>query len=394
MADGANSSGAGGRLVRPPPTSPLAEDRGGAGTGSRGSMRTPSQLALIEREGSVEARCPKHMVYGPCGGVRTDRRCEVDDRRCPFVDLEVVTWSGPAPDRPKRLTEVIARDTGPIIFTDLRVQPFDRSSIEEVTAVVSADADAVLIGEHHVRPDFPPTLMAELVAAAGGTPWVTLTCRDRNRVMLESELAGLAAVGAGGVHCVTGDSRARSVRADATQVFDLDGTRLAALAAAFGQCPSVAATPAAPPTEARPYRLLEKQRAGAQVCFVNHAGGSRAVASFVSAARRIGVTVPFIACVAVVTDAASVRVLERFPGLVLDPVVRRSVMQAVDGRTAGIAAAVDEALRMLAIEGVVGVDLSGSATAGPELEGAHIMAEVAAAIRDRESVSFQATTSP
>ena len=334
------------------------------------------------------------MIYGPCGGVRPGGRCEVDDRRCPFVDRGVVSWSGPAPNDPQRLNEVISRDTGPIIFTDLRVRPFDRSSIEEVTAVVSADADAVLIGEHQVRPDFPPTLMAEFVAAAGGRPWVTLTCRDRNRVMLESELAGLAAVDAGGVHCVTGDSRARSVRADATQVFDLDGTRLAALAAAFGRCPSVAATPAAPPTEARPHRLLQKQRAGAQVCFVNHAGGSEAVASFVSAARRIGVTMPFIACVAVVTDAESVRVLERFPGLVLDPVVRHSVMNAADGRGVGIAAAVDEALRMLAIQGVVGVNLSGSATAGPELDGARIMAEAAAALRDRAPVSFQATTSP
>ena len=69
-------------------------------------------------------------------------------------------------------------------------------------------------------------------------------------------------------------------------------------------------------------------------------------------------------------------------------------MHAADGRAAGITAAVDEALRMLAIEGVVGVNLSGSVTAGPELDGARIMAEVAAALRDRAPLSFQATTSP
>ena len=69
-------------------------------------------------------------------------------------------------------------------------------------------------------------------------------------------------------------------------------------------------------------------------------------------------------------------------------------MQAADGRAAGITAAVDEALRMLAIEGVVGVDLSGSVTAGPELVGARIMAEVAAAVRDRATLSSRATTSP
>ena len=43
--------------------------------------------------------------------------------------------------------------------------------------------------------------------AAGA--WTTLACRDRNRVVLEQELAGLAAVGVDGVLCVTGDGRGR-----------------------------------------------------------------------------------------------------------------------------------------------------------------------------------------
>lgn len=341
------------------------------------------ESAAIERAGTVEADCPKHMVYGPCGGVRSDGRCEVDERRCPFVDRDVVRWSGPAPSAATRFAEAIGGLRRPAIVTDLRVRPFDRRSIEAVTATLSLAADAVLIGEHHVRADFPPTVMAGLVRAAGGRPWVTLTCRDRNRVVLESELAGLADGGFVGIHCVTGDSRARSVRDDATQVFDLDGTRLAALAAAAGLCPSVAATPVAPPLADRPRRLLEKERAGAQVCFVNHAGGSAGVARFVAAARRSGVTMPFVPCVAVITDVESLLVLERFPGLVIDPALRRSVLDAADGRAAGISAAVEEAMRMLAIEGVAGVNLSGSATAGPELESARIMADVAAAIRER-----------
>ena len=45
--------------------------------------------------GAVERDCPKHMVYGPCGGVRPDLRCELDDRRCPFVDRPLVRWAGP-----------------------------------------------------------------------------------------------------------------------------------------------------------------------------------------------------------------------------------------------------------------------------------------------------------
>jgi methylenetetrahydrofolate reductase (NADPH) len=351
-----------------------------------GATTAAATAAAIEDAGTVEPACPKRMVYGPCGGVRPGGACEVDDRPCPFVDRPTVRWAGPQPATPVVPFATALGREGPVIVTDLRVRPFDVRSIAAVTARVAAASDAVLVGEHHVRPDFPPAMMARLVQEAGGTPWVTLTCRDRNRVVLEAELAALAEVGAAGVHCVTGDSRARSVRDDATQVFDLDGTRLAALAAEAGLCPSVAATPAAPPTAERPARLLEKERAGAAACFVNHAGGSEAVARFVAAARRRGVTIPFIPCVAVITDLESLVVLERFPGLVIDPTVRRAVLQAADGRETGIAAAVDEAVRMLGIDGVVGVNLSGSATAGPEEESAAIMDEVARRLRERVAV--------
>jgi 5,10-methylenetetrahydrofolate reductase len=356
-----------------------------------GPPTADATTAAIEDAGTSEPRCPKRMVYGPCGGVRDGGGCEVDDRRCPFVDRGTVRWAGPAAPAPVPSLAAALGVDGPVIVTDLRVRPFDVRSIASVTQRLSRSADAVLVGEHHVRPDYPPAMMAQLVREAGGTPWVTLTCRDRNRVVLEAELAALAHVDAAGVHCVTGDSRARSVRDDATQVFDLDGTRLTALAAEVGLCASVAATPAAPPTHERPTRVLEKQRAGAGACFVNHAGGSGPVAAFVAAARGRGVTIPFIPCVAVITDRESLMVLERFPGLVVDPEVRRSVLEATDGREAGVTAAVDEALRMLAIEGVAGVNLSGSATAGPEDESAAIMDEVADRIRERLGVSRSST---
>ena len=53
--------------------------------------------------------------------------------------------------------------------------------------------DAVLVGEHQNKPEFPPTLMGRLLLDAGVTPWITLSCRDRNRVVLEQELRGLRA---------------------------------------------------------------------------------------------------------------------------------------------------------------------------------------------------------
>ena len=117
------------------------------------------------------------------------------------------------------------------------------------------------------------------------------------------------------------------------------------------------------------------------MCFVNHAGGSASVARFVAAVRDLDVDVAFIPCVAVFTDVESLVVLERFPGIVIDEVARRAVLTSHDPRAAGIAAAVAEARRMLSIDGVIGVNLSGAATSGSEVDGAEIMADIAAALR-------------
>ena len=48
--------------------------------------------------------CPKHMHYGPCGGVRDDLSCELGDRPCPFAVGPLPEWTGgdPAPAPPPR----------------------------------------------------------------------------------------------------------------------------------------------------------------------------------------------------------------------------------------------------------------------------------------------------
>jgi 5,10-methylenetetrahydrofolate reductase len=224
-------------------------------------------------------------------------------------------------------------------------------------------------------------MFAAEVIGAGGRVWTTLACRDRNRVVLEQELAGLAAVGVDGVLCVTGDGRGASVRPGVTQVFDLDGVRLAALAAGMGLPVAVPESPEAPPVDLRPARVAEKQRAGAQVCVLNHVSSPARVAAFVAAAREAGATLPFVAGVAVYTDEPSARVLQRFPGLHLDGAVVERVLATADPRVAGIAAAVAEARALLAIPGVVGVNLSGSASGRGVDDGAAVKAEIAVQLR-------------
>lgn len=328
------------------------------------------------------AGCPKRMVYGPCGGVRHDRTCELEGRPCPFMSGPLPRWEHdlvPAPADSRLLATMAER---PVVVTDLRVRPFDPASIASVAATLADTSDAVLVGEHQSRPDFPASVMADLARQVGARPWVTLSCRDRNAVVLRSELEALATLGVDGVHCVTGDARGPAAADDATQVFDLDALTLTALAAEVGLAVSVAATPVAPPIDQRPLRTLDKQRAGASFAFVNHAGGADAVGRFVAASREAGVTMPFVACVAVFTDAASAAVLDAFPGLELDRAVVAEVLAAPDPVQAGIEAAVRQADEMLAIDGVAGVNLSGSATAGPEEESAAIMATIGRRVLD------------
>ncbi|SDG45315.1 Methylene-tetrahydrofolate reductase C terminal [Klenkia brasiliensis] len=361
---------------------PIAHRRGGArfslpGAGQRSGMTT---AVAGERTG-----CPKRMVFGPCGGVRDDARCELADHPCPFVAAPAPRWADPVPapaPRPGGLLDRAA--SGPVVLADLTVTPFDAASVRAVVGALAGAVDAVLVGEHQNRPDLPPVLLAQEVLAAGGLPWTTLACRDRNRLVLEQELVGLARVGVDGVLCVTGDGRGPGVRPGVTQVFDLDGVRLTALAAGTGLSVAVPESPEAVPVADRPGRVALKQRAGAAVCVLNHVSTPAGVAAFVAAARAAGATLPFVAGVAVYTDERSARVLQAFPGLHLDDAAVTRVLAAPDPVEAGTAAAVAEARALLAVPGVVGVDLSGLASDRGVLAGARVKAEVARRVVEGE----------
>ncbi len=149
----------------------------------------------------------------------------------------------------------------PLVLTDLSVPPADAATLTATAKILAASSDALLVGDHQDRIDFPPSMLARLIADAGARPWVTLACRDRNRVSLEQELHALRHDGVATVLCVTGDGRAYDVRPDVTQAFDLDGTRLAALAAEVGVGVAVAETPTAP-AHGAPTRPAGAQAAG------------------------------------------------------------------------------------------------------------------------------------
>ena len=61
---------------------------------------------------------------------------------------------------------------------------------------------------------------------AGLTPILQLTCRDRNRIALQSELLGAAMLGIDNILCLTGDHTRMGDHPQAKPVFDLDSVSL------------------------------------------------------------------------------------------------------------------------------------------------------------------------
>src|SRR5579884_1521641 len=73
-----------------------------------------------------------------------------------------------------------------------------------------------------------PVAAAAIVARTGLIPLVQLTCRDRNRIALQSDVLGAAAVGAAGIVCMTGDPPGTGNHPDAKAVFDITSVELMA----------------------------------------------------------------------------------------------------------------------------------------------------------------------
>lgn len=119
-----------------------------------------------------------------------------------------------------------------------------------------------------------------IIAQMGLEPVVQMTCRDRNRIALQSDLLGAAALGAKNILCLTGDDVSAGDHPDAKPVFDIDSIQLIRLAKTLRDekrylsgrkikpAPEffigAAENPFAPPLDYRPERLAKKIEAGAQ----------------------------------------------------------------------------------------------------------------------------------
>jgi methylenetetrahydrofolate reductase (NADPH) len=142
-------------------------------------------------------------------------------------------------------------------------------------------ADAVNVTDGAgARAHMAATAAAALLHGAGIEPILQLTCRDRNRIALQGELMGAAALGIRNLLLLRGDDPKAGDQPDAKPVFDLDSRALTETARTLrddGKLPHGAAVagraaffigaadmPIDPPPGWRPDALAAKVEAGAQ----------------------------------------------------------------------------------------------------------------------------------
>jgi methylenetetrahydrofolate reductase (NADH) len=237
---------------------------------------------------------------------------------------------------------------------------------------------------------------AGLLVQAGIEPILQLTCRDRNRIALQSALLGGAALGVRNLLLLSGDKPGAGDQPDAKAVFDLDSIALMDTARAIrdrselpngkkvgGHAPFVigaADLPIDPPAGWRPDGLRRKVEAGAQFVQTQFCMDGGVVRRYAASLKDAGLDVALLIGISPLKTARSAAWMRKhlFGTIIPDSIVTR-MEQAKDPRQEGRRVCVELVEEFAAIPGVAGVHIMapGNDEAVPE---------VIAAARERPGV--------
>jgi methylenetetrahydrofolate reductase (NADPH) len=216
-----------------------------------------------------------------------------------------------------------------------------------------------------------PVAAAAIVAGTGPAPLVQLTCRDRNRIALQSDILGAAAVGAAGIVCMTGDPPGVGNHPDAAAVFDLSSLEL--MRAVRGLCAGhfLSGDPVRPPPdllvggvenpadgERSVGRLAAKIDAGVEFVQTQIIFDADAFAAWMNLVRAAGLheRVRILAGIAPVRRPSIARYLDaHVPGISVPPAVLARLEGAADPAEEGVRVAAEVLRAVRAIPGVAGV---------------------------------------
>jgi methylenetetrahydrofolate reductase (NADPH) len=238
----------------------------------------------------------------------------------------------------------------------------------------AADAINVTDGAG-ARSHMGPLAAAALLLANGIEPILQLTCRDRNRIALQSELLAAAALGIENLLLLRGDDPSAGDQPDAKPVFDIDSAALAEAARSIrdrqelmsgrkvtGKAQFLIGTadsPIDPPAGWKPARLKAKFDAGAQFAqtqFCLDAGVARRYARCL-ADNGLG-AFPILVGIAPLRSARSARwIRDKLPGSIVPDAVIARLEQASEPVREGRRICLELVQQLSEVPGVAGVHI-------------------------------------
>jgi methylenetetrahydrofolate reductase (NADPH) len=220
-----------------------------------------------------------------------------------------------------------------------------------------------------------PLAVAIALKQLGMEPVMQLTCRDRNRLALEAELAGAALHGIENICCLTGDDVTAGDEPEARRVFDLDSIQLLALGETMRRGTYLSGrkidpaprlflgaveNPGAPPYDHRVDRALKKVRAGARFLQLQVSFEPERLASFMqeAVARGLDTQCALIPSICLVRSPSALRYMdEHVPGITVPPQTVERCEGAADPEVECFDVACELAEHARSLPGVAGLHL-------------------------------------
>ena len=220
--------------------------------------------------------------------------------------------------------------------------------------------------------------VSALLVSSGYDAVMQMTCRDRNRIAIQGDLLGAAALGIRNVLCLTGDGVQAGDHPDARPVLDLDSITLLRTARILrdkGRFLSgrrldsrpklflgAASNPFAPPLDFRPLRLAKKVEAGADFIQTQYCYDVPRLRQFMSSVRDAGLheRVFILAGVGPLRSARAAEFMrDNIPGVVIPDEVIARLKGAPKGgqRREGTRICVEIVRQIREIPGISGVHL-------------------------------------
>jgi len=261
-------------------------------------------------------------------------------------------------------SELLTVDAGGLDAVHERFAPFgDYVDATNATDNTSAHAHA------------SPLAVAIALQQLGMEPIMQLTCRDRNRLGLEAEIAGAALHGIENILCLTGDDVTAGDEPEARRVFDLDSIQLLALGAAMASGTYLSGRkidPApklflgavensgAPPYDYRVDRALKKVRAGARFLQLQVSFQPERLEAFMAEAVAKGLPqrCAILPSICLTRSPAALRYIdEHVPGIEVPAELIERCERAADPETECFEVAFELAQHARSLPGVAGLHL-------------------------------------